>query len=242
MRGQLRVAVVMVSFERCVLDRAIYALDLTVGSGCLILASRWVPALALLRQIFRVDDFAAMRASRWRRSVDSFSPFGLFEPLGLQEGESNHAHEAVPVQSLPRPPFEVVEAEFFLELLMGLFADPARLDGPCEPFDRRVRRQVREIIFAFAGRAMFADDPDFLAGQMLRAHVMDALGRPIGDTHASSGEPRCKATFGPSALADRLPFGHLQHGFRGHRLYIGICRCRGLPRPETWNIMATSRG
>ena len=30
-----------------------------------------------------------------------FFPFGLFEPPGLEEGERDHAHEAVPVQSLP---------------------------------------------------------------------------------------------------------------------------------------------
>ena len=30
-----------------------------------------------------------------------FSPFGLFEPLGLEEGERDHAHEGVSVQPLP---------------------------------------------------------------------------------------------------------------------------------------------
>lgn len=41
------------------------------------------------------------QAGVWRRSGDSFPPFGLFEPLGLEEGKSDHTHEAVPVQPLP---------------------------------------------------------------------------------------------------------------------------------------------
>lgn len=30
-----------------------------------------------------------------------FSPFGLLEPLGLEEGESDHAQQAVSVKTLP---------------------------------------------------------------------------------------------------------------------------------------------
>ena len=46
----------------------------------------------------------------------------------LEEGVSNHRHERMAVQALPGAALEVVEAEFFLELLMRLLADPARLD------------------------------------------------------------------------------------------------------------------
>lgn len=45
---------------------------------------------------------------------------------------------------------EVIEAKFFLELLMGLLADPARLDCVGQNLDRGVGRQVREIVFALA--------------------------------------------------------------------------------------------
>lgn len=30
-----------------------------------------------------------------------FAPTGLFEPLGLQEGKSDHVHKAVPMLTLP---------------------------------------------------------------------------------------------------------------------------------------------
>jgi hypothetical protein len=35
----------------------------------------------------------------------------------LEEGVSDHRHKRVAMKSLPRPPLEVVETEFFLQLL-----------------------------------------------------------------------------------------------------------------------------
>jgi hypothetical protein len=42
-----------------------------------------------------------------------FSPSGLFEPLGLEEGKRDHAHQAVPVEALPRASFEVPVLRIF---------------------------------------------------------------------------------------------------------------------------------
>jgi hypothetical protein len=47
----------------------------------------------------------------------------------LKEGVGDHRHENVAVKALPGAPFEVVEAEFFFQLLVRLFADPSRLEG-----------------------------------------------------------------------------------------------------------------
>ena len=121
-----------------------------------------------------------------------FPPFRLFKALVLKEGEGDHRHQAVSVQAGPRSAFEVVKPELFLELLMRLLADPARLDGTCKLLHRGVWGQVGQIAFALSGRAMFADQPDFLARQMLGSpfgeaqdrHVMDTLGRAVGHTHA----------------------------------------------------------
>ena len=46
---------------------------------------------------------------------------------------------------------EVVQAEFFLELLMRLFADPAGLDGAGKLLDRSIDWEVGEVVFALAG-------------------------------------------------------------------------------------------
>lgn len=61
---------------------------------------------------------------------DSFFPSRLSEPAGLKEGIGHHCHQRVAMQPDPGATLEVVEAEFFLELLMRLLADPARLDRP----------------------------------------------------------------------------------------------------------------
>jgi hypothetical protein len=103
------------------------------------------------------------------------------------------------VQAFPRPTFKVVEAEFFLELLMCLFADPARFDGAGQLLDRRVGGQVGEVVLALAGRAMFADEPDFLAWQVLSAHIVDTLRWPVCYTHTNSGEAGREFSFGARA-------------------------------------------
>ena len=47
----------------------------------------------------------------------------------LEEGVGDHSHERMTVKAWPRSSLEVIEAEFFFQLLMGLLADPSRLDG-----------------------------------------------------------------------------------------------------------------
>ena len=47
----------------------------------------------------------------------------------LEVGVSDHRHQRMAARTLPGAAFEVIEAEFFFHLLVGLFADPSRLDG-----------------------------------------------------------------------------------------------------------------
>ena len=115
----------------------------------------------------------------------------------------------------------MIEAEFLLELLMGLFADPARLDGASELLERCVGRKIREIVFAFTGRAMLADDPDLFTREMLGAHIADALRRAIGNPNADSGEACREAPLGAAPPTHRPPSDCLQHCLRSDRLRIG---------------------
>jgi len=57
-----------------------------------------------------------------------FFPPRLSETAMLEEGVSDHGHEGVTMKSLPGSSFKVIKAEFLFQLLMGLFANPARLD------------------------------------------------------------------------------------------------------------------
>lgn len=74
-----------------------------------------------------------------RRPIDSFFPPCRCEPAMLGEDVSDHGHQHISVQPLPRSPLEVVEAEFFLQLLMRLLANPTRL---------MVAAKVRRSVFA----------------------------------------------------------------------------------------------
>ena len=55
-------------------------------------------------------------------------PAGLLEPQVLEDGEGDQRHQRVPMQARPGAALEGVEAKLLLQLLMGLLADPARLD------------------------------------------------------------------------------------------------------------------
>ena len=65
----------------------------------------------------------------------------------LEEGVGDHRHERVTVKTLPGSSLEVIEAEFLFELLMGLFADPSRLDGGSQRAQICRSRQIGEIVF-----------------------------------------------------------------------------------------------
>ena len=43
----------------------------------------------------------------------------------LEERVSDHAHERMTVEALPGSSLEVIEPQFFFQLLMGLFANPS---------------------------------------------------------------------------------------------------------------------
>ena len=59
----------------------------------------------------------------------------------LKKGVSDHRHERMTVKALPGSSLEVIQAEFFFQLLVSLLANPSRLDVAA-----KVRRSV------FAGR------------------------------------------------------------------------------------------
>lgn len=116
----------------------------------------------------------------------------------LQEGIGNHRHEHMAVKSLPASTLEVVEADLLFELLMRLLADPARLDGRCQCAQIGLRWKVGEIVFLFAASPVFADEPNFLARQMLLAFA------PLQKLAALNRVPLWSLT-GANQLSDRVP-------------------------------------
>lgn len=111
----------------------------------------------------------------------------------------------------------MVEAEFLLELLMCLSADPSRLDGSGKLAQRRIGRQVGDIIFVLSARPTFADKPDLVTGHGLDAVVGHAMAVPLGDPDApgseQTGKPPLRAT-APCDLSPRLVAKHVCDRYR----------------------------
>ena len=123
------------------------------------------------------------------------------------------------MQAAPGASLEVVEAEFFLELLVGLLAWPTRLDGRGKLLKGGVCRVVGEVELALAGGAVLAHEPALLAGQMLRAGRL----RPVGDTHTPDRERCPQRPFGAGASRARAELGVGRVGELG----LGLTRLGG---------------
>src|SRR5262245_41516611 len=136
-----------------------------------------------------------------------FFPPCRCKPAMLEEGVSDHRHQRVTMQTLPGSAFEVIEAEFFFQLLVSLFANPSCLDGGCQEPQFGLRRQVGEIVFLLSRHPVFADQPSLIAGQMLLALVPDPLRSSVGDPHADSSKPSLELSFRAGAPTDGEPFG-----------------------------------
>src|SRR5262249_10240838 len=112
---------------------------------------------------------------------------------------------------------EVIETEFFFQLLVSLLANPARLDGGRQGAEVRLCRQVGEVVLLLSRHPVFADEPGLLSWQMLLALVPDPLRWSVRDAHTDSGETSLELSFRAGAPTDILPSGVSQHVFGRHR-------------------------
>lgn len=71
-----------------------------------------------------------------------FFPRRGLEAAELKERVGDHRHQGMSVQADPGSPFEMVQPEFLLELLMRLFTNPSCLDGRGERLEFRFSWQV----------------------------------------------------------------------------------------------------
>ena len=140
----------------------------------------------------------------------------------LKEGIGDHRHEGMTIQALPGSSLEVIEPQFLFQLLVRLLANPSCLDRGGQGAQVRVGRQIAQIVLLLAAGAVLADEPGFVARQMLLAFIVDTLGRAIGGAHPHGGEARFQSTLGPMAPTDRPPPGLGQHLF-------------GRRRQDVWN-------
>src|SRR3954452_1694115 len=90
-----------------------------------------------------------------------FSPPRRLQAPVLQIGKGDAGHQRVAMQAGPGAALEITEPKFLLELLVHLFAGPARLAGGAQPAQRGPLRQVAEVVFLLAAVAPFTDQPGF---------------------------------------------------------------------------------
>ena len=135
----------------------------------------------------------------------------------LEECVSNHCHQRVTMKAVPRPSLEVVETEFLLQLLVTLFADPSCLDHRSQAAQIHLGGQVGKIIFLLPGRAVLADEPGFVAWQMLLTLIPYSLRGSVGGTHTDSSKSGFQPTFRPATPTHGFPFGAGQHLFCRNR-------------------------
>jgi hypothetical protein len=112
---------------------------------------------------------------------------------------------------------EVIETEFFFQLLMSLLANPSRLDGSRQGAQVGLRRQIGEIVFSLSGRTVFADEPSLLAGEMLLPLVPDPLRWSVGDPHADRSKTGLELSLRAGTPTNSVPFGRGQHVFGRYR-------------------------
>src|SRR3954471_19662319 len=120
------------------------------------------------------------------------------QPQVLEEGEGELAQERVVVQPAPRAPLEVVEPQLLLELLVHLLAHPPGLDQGRQLLERRVRRQVREVVLALARGPMLADEPRLVTGEVPFA----GGGRTVRHAHPQGGELGLERSLGAGPPRD----------------------------------------
>ena len=121
------------------------------------------------------------------------------------------------MQALPGSALEVIETEFFFELLVSLLADPPRLNGGRQGAQVGLRRQVGEIIFFLSRRTVFADEPNLVPGEMLLTLVPDPLWWSVGDPHADRSKTSLELSLRAGPPTDSVPFGVGQHVFGRYR-------------------------
>src|SRR5262249_28759110 len=180
--------------------------------------------IALLRHQWTIPHFPTQSLFSWPPVAEASPCRGFFffppcccEAAMLEEGVSDHRHERMTVKALPGSSLEVIETEFFFQLLVSLLANPSRLDGGRQGAQVHLCRQVGEIVFLLSRHPVFADEPGLLAWQMLLALVPNSLWWSIRYAHTDGGETSLELSLRASAPTDVLPCGVGQHVFGRHR-------------------------
>jgi len=123
----------------------------------------------------------------------------------LEEGVGDHRHERVPVKALPGSTLEVIEAELFFHLLVGLLADPSRLDGGRQRAQVGAGGQVAEV---------YCRSPDARCSPMSQASSPGRCCWPLSPIRC--GGPSAVRTRTAAKRTSSLPFVPVRQAMLRH--------------------------
>ena len=170
-----------------------------------------------------------------------FSRLAVAEAAMLEEGICDHRHERMTVKALPGSSLEVIETEFFFQLLVSLLANPSRLDGgrqgaqgPSWPTGWRDR-------ISSLPTSCVRDRPASSPGRCCWPLSLIRCRGPYCYAHTDGGKTSLELSFQP---VRQLMFCHVASASMSS---AAIDRCqnvplRGRPRPATGQIIRTSAG
>jgi hypothetical protein len=99
----------------------------------------------------------------------------------------------------------VIKSKLLLQLLMRLLTNPPCLDGGGQRAQIRRRRKIGEIVFLLPGGTLLANEPGFVAWEMLLTFIPYPLRRAVGgpDTESSKSgfEPTLSSRYANSRFS-----------------------------------------
>ena len=111
----------------------------------------------------------------------------------------------------------MIKSKLLLQLLMRLLTNPSCLDGGGQCAQIRRRREIGEIVFLLPGGTLLANEPGFVAREMLLTLIPYPLRRAVGGADTESSKSGFQPTFRPAAPTHGFPFGAGQHLFCRNR-------------------------
>ncbi|BBZ92376.1 hypothetical protein F07S3_22090 [Bradyrhizobium diazoefficiens] len=111
----------------------------------------------------------------------------------------------------------MIKSKLLLQLLMRLLTNPPCLDGGGQRAQIRRRRKIGEIVFALPGGTLLANEPDFVAWEMLLTFIPYPLRRAVGGADTEGSKSGFEPTFRPATPTHGFPFGAGQHLFCRNR-------------------------
>ncbi|MDA9489494.1 hypothetical protein XI08_09995 [Bradyrhizobium sp. CCBAU 11361] len=126
----------------------------------------------------------------------------------------------------------MIKSKLLLQLLMRLLTNPPCLDGGGQRAQIRRCRKIGEIVFLLPGGTLLANEPGFVAGEMLLTFIPYPLRRAVGGADTESSKSGFERPFVPLRQLTAFHLALASNCSAAIDKISGTWCFRGLPR--TW--------